>query len=404
MKQFKNEGLSTYAETDKDRAALKSLEDTGGDYVKTSEQLGITVSSCRNRLARLRRRAALRGWSPDHDVTKTTPEGYHLKGTSTLYTPDEKTGELKVRAQWVKTCKDREDLIEDMRIACAEMAEPLKGVIPAVKMKRVKKAEAHDPDLMAAYLIGDHHSGMYSWSEETGEDYDCDIAERILAAAFERLGAAAPNAHKALIVSIGDFFHCDSHSSRTPQSGHSLDSDGRHSRVIQTGIRMMRRAIDFALRKHVEVEVLILAGNHDPEASIWLAHCLKAAYDNEPRVNVRASPRVYQFTTWGKCLIGTCHGDKVKTSALAEIMATDARAEWGVAKFAHWYSGHIHHRTVQELRGCTVESLSVLAPGDAWHIGSGYRSQRGMQLDVWSQKHGRIQTIHGTVEYINNED
>ena len=397
MDQFKNEGLDRYCMTDGDRATWAALLDSGGDYKAMAELLGVTPACCRDRLYKLRKRAALRGWSPTHDVTHPTPEGYHLKGTSTLYTRNKKTGEIELRAQWVKTDKDREDRIEAMRIVCAELVEPLKGIIAPVPDVAVNL----DEDLMATYLIGDHHTGMYSWAEETGADYDCDIAESILNKAFSRLGAAAPAAHKALIVSIGDFFHADDHSSRTPASGHALDTDTRHSRVIQMGIRMMRRAIEFALTKHKVVEVRIIAGNHDPESSVWLAHALAAVYDSEPRVTVEASPRAYQYVMWGACLIGTTHGEKVKPAALAEVMAVDCRELWGAAAHCHWYTGHVHHKWLMELRGCIVESLSVLCPADAWHAAQGYRSKRGMQMDVWHKRHGRVITAHGTVEYIN---
>ncbi len=396
---MKHKGLEAYIKTETDRAVWTALKDSGGDYKKMAEQLGVPQRTIRSQLHRLRKRAARQGWSPDHDLTKPVPDGYHLKGASTLYGVNLETGDLDLKLLWVKSDKDREDRVEAMQIACAEMIEPLRGRIKPVKKR--KPREGYDTDLMAAYLIGDHHTGMFAWAVETGADYDTDIAEEILDNAFRRLGAAAPPAQKALIAVMGDFTHADNHSGRTPQSGHQLDTDGRFTRVIQASIRMKRRAIDFALKKHEVVEVDVLGGNHDPEASMWLAHCLSALFDNEPRVTVRTDPRAYHFTEWGKCLIGTTHGDKCKPTSLAEIMAVDAREAWGKAEFCHFYTAHVHHKWLMELRGCVVESLSVLPPGDAWHMGQGYRSQRGMQLDVWHKKYGRLQTIHGTVQYIN---
>ncbi len=60
MKQFKNEGLDKYATTQADRDVFKALVDCGGDYEAMSTLLGVKVSSVRNRLHRLRKRAALR--------------------------------------------------------------------------------------------------------------------------------------------------------------------------------------------------------------------------------------------------------------------------------------------------------------------------------------------------------
>jgi hypothetical protein len=393
MQQFKNEGLDRYAQTDADRAVFRALVDCGGDYEAMAQAIGITVGSVRSRLSRLRKRAALRGWSPTHDVAHPTPEGFHLKGTSTLYGAD---GEIK--AQWVKTDKDREDRLEAMRIACDELAAPIRGCIPRT---RFRASGNIDDKLMAAYLIGDHHLGMYSWAEETGADYDCKIAEQILQRAFDRLTASAPRARRGLVVSIGDFFHADNSSARTPQSGHALDTDSRHSYVIQTGIRMLKRAVRQALARHELVDVDIVPGNHDPESSMWLAYCLAEAFSDEPRVTVNTSPRAYHYIEHGSCLIGTAHGDKCKPTALGEIMSVECREQWARAKHCHWYTGHVHHKWAQELRGCEVESLSVLCPSDDWHARSGYRSKRGMQMDVWHADWGRVTSQRATVEYIN---
>jgi hypothetical protein len=398
MQQFKNEGLDKYAETDADRDVFKALVDCGGEYETMAAQLGIAVSSVRNRLHRLRKRAAMRGWSPNQDVQRPTPDGFHVKGVSSLYSRDAESGKMELSAQWVKTNKDSEDRLEAMRIACEELAAPLKGVSGRTRMKAAKGS--HDSELMATYLIGDHHTGMYSWAAETGADWDCDIAETMLWKAFLRLGQSTPNAYRGLIVGIGDFFHADNSKGVTPHSGHSLDTDSRHARVIQIGIRMWKRAIRFALEKHEVVDVDVIPGNHDPESALWLAHCLASAFEDEPRVTVNTTPRAHHYVTHGGCLIGLTHGDRSKPADLGSIMAVDCREGWGEARFCHWYIGHIHHKTVQEFRGCTVESLRVLAPGDSWHVGQGYRSQRGMQVDVWHKEQGRILTVHGTVEYI----
>lgn len=394
---YKNEGLDKYAETEADRDVFRALVDCGGDRAAMAEAMGVSQAQVRSRLYRLRKRAAARGWSPNQDVQHPTPDGFHVRGVSTLYSTDKKTGETRIAAQWVKTNKDHEDRIEAMRIACDELAEPLRGKIDPVVAPETPLEE----DLMVAYYIGDHHLGMYSWAAETGADYDCDISEAILDRAFQRLGAAAPAAQKALIVSIGDFFHADNHTSVTPHSGNILDTDSRHSRVIQIGIRMLRRAIDFALRKHAEVEVLVIAGNHDPESSIWLAHCMAVAYDNEPRVTVRTDPKVYKYTRWGKCLIGTTHGHRAKPKDLPAIMAVDVPQWWGEAAHREFIYGHFHHESVKEERGCKVRCISILAPADAWHAGQGYRSERGMELAVYHKEHGRLLTLHGTVEYIS---
>jgi hypothetical protein len=394
--QFKNTGLEKYADTEAEKQTLDALMRCGGDFEAMSKQLGISPSGVTSRLWRLRRKAAKRGWSPDHDMTKQSPDGFHVKGVSSYYGVDDETGELKLRGQWVKTNKDREDIIDGIRIACEELASGCVGVIDPTP-----PPEPSNSDLLATYLLGDHHMGMFSWAQETGADYDCEIADRCMRDGFRDVAAGLPATDECLVVSAGDFFHADDHNKGvTPQSGHPLDTDSRHSRVIAMGIAMWRDTVLFLLTKHRKVHLRIVAGNHDPMASIWLAHAMRLAFDREPRVHVDVDPRVYRFFEWGRCMIMTTHGDRCKLAVLPQIMAVDAPEMWGRTKYRHVYTGHVHHKTLSEERGCKIETLSVLCPGDSWHVGAGYRSERGMQGDLWHRERGRVLSVQGGVEYL----
>lgn len=385
--------IEKYA-TPLEKATLEAVARFGGDVAAAASFLEVTPVAIESRLRRLRKRAARQGWAPDHGLTRPVPEGFHVRGFSAYY---EKTDDQP--AVWVKADQDAKHRAEALREAVEEiMATSKGGIAPIPAPDRVDES-----DLMTAYLIGDHHNGMYSWAEETGANWDAEIASDTLVKSFYRLGDATPSTAHGLIVSIGDFYHADNSAGVTPTAGHALDTDSRHARVVRMGAHVLQQVIQYALQKHSTVEVLIIAGNHDPESSVWLALCLEMAFESEPRCNVRTSPRAYQYTLWGDCLIGTTHGHKCKPAALMEVMAADARADWGHAKFCHWYTGHIHHRSVMELRGGIVESLSVLPPGDAWHVGQGYRSQRGMKAAVWHKRLGCVTEINATIEYLTDE-
>ena len=88
-------------------------------------------------------------------------------------------------------------------------------------------------------------------------------------------------------------------------------------------------------------------------------------------------------------LLGFVHGDTTKDAQLPGIMAHDRKVDWGETDYRHFYSGHIHHDTVKEFPGCTVEHIRTLAASDAWHHGSGYRSGRDMKCDIWHREWGR---------------
>jgi hypothetical protein len=150
------------------------------------------------------------------------------------------------------------------------------------------------------------------------------------------------------------------------------------------------RCTDRALEKHEIVELDMQAGNHDAHTAVMLSLCLAEHYRNNPRVVVDEGPSKYHYREFGECLIGSTHGDTCKLAALAEIMACDQREAWGRTKHRYWYTGHVHHESRKELRGCIVETFRTLAASDAWHAGQGYRSGRSMVCDVLHKTRGRI--------------
>lgn len=356
-----------------------------GSVAAAALEVQLEPRQFRAHLSELKRRAATRGYAPGNDMQKPTPEGFHVKGVSTYYGRDPETGTLVQKGQWVKTKRDEEHKIEALLDAMAGIADAWKG-----------KAEPIDPpevidsdDLLCAYLMGDPHIGMLAWPAETGNKFNLEIAEQTLYSAADKLVGLAPRAKHALVVNAGDFFHMDNKAGTTTR-GTPVDVDGRWPKVLATGIRVMRRIIDRALEKHEHVTVINEIGNHDEHLSIMLALCLAQFYEREPRVTVDTSPEPFHWYRFGKVLIGTHHGDRVKRDDLGEVMACDRPQDWGETLYRYFYIGHVHHDTVKELRGVIVESLRTLAGRDAWHHGQGYRSGRDMKLDVIHREFGKI--------------
>ena len=131
-------------------------------------------------------------------------------------------------------------------------------------------------------------------------------------------------------------------------------------------------------------------GNHDSHTSLMLSLALGAYYRNEPRVSVPPTVRHRAYYERGSVLIGTTHGDRAKPDDLAAIMAAEQPAAWGRTKHRYWLTGHIHHQTRKEHRGCVVESFRTLAAADSWHSAQGYISGRDMHRIVYDVRHGEV--------------
>ena len=119
-----------------------------GTQRKAADALGVN----RRTLERRMNRMARKGYSPQHDMTHTVPDGFKVKGVSSLYNKD---GVLS--AQWVKSSEDRERQYELMQEAVAALTEE----VP--KQKPIAAPASSVGDLLNCYVITDYHFGQLSW-------------------------------------------------------------------------------------------------------------------------------------------------------------------------------------------------------------------------------------------------
>ena len=373
------EDYRQYAETPRQEEILDAIIQHG-TQTKAAEALGISEIGVRKTFKKLKDRAAVQGFSPEHDMTHTAPETHFVKGVSTLYGED---GNIK--SQWVKTDLAKQAQANLMR----DMTEALKAELPILPM--TPYYELADTDLMAVYPLGDPHIGMAAYKSESGEDWDLKAAEIVFLGIFDRLVRSAPKCDRAVIVNLGDYFHSDNVAGVTTRSGHHLDMDGNYMSMIEVGIKIMVQMINSALEHHKHVEVVTCIGNHDDTGAMFLQVALKHMYANEPRVLVHCSEAPYQWIRFGKNLIGVHHGHTSKADKLPLVMATDQSKAWGETEFRTWLTGHIHHDTLKEYAGCTVESFRTLAAKDAYSSWGGYRSHRDSKALVYHKEFGEVE-------------
>ena len=372
--------LLEFCETETQRRLIEALIASDGCRGGAAQQLGTTERNIYRSLARIKRKAAARGWAPDSNMVKVAAPGFQVKGTSTLYDAD---GEQKI--QWVKTAAtaDRDDLLRE---SISEAFEDWRGV------GRISAAPKHTTDeLLSIYPMGDPHLGLYSFAPETGDNFDLKIAEDNLCEAVKRLVACSPKSQTCILLNLGDFFHSDTQDNRTARSGHAIDVDTRWSKVLRAGVRAMMTCIEAAAKKHEKVIVKNLIGNHDDHTSQMLGLSLALFYEGNERVEIHDNPGKFWFHRFGQVLIGAGHGDTTKPAQLPGIMATDRAEDWGKTRHRYFYTGHIHTQNVAEYPGCIWESFRTMAAKDAWTAAKGYRSGRDMYCIVHHQDHGEVE-------------
>ena len=353
-----------------------------GSLRKAAKFLNVCAGTIQSSLEGLKVRAAKQGYSPGHDMTRTVPDGYMVKGVSTYY-----NAEGKPSGQWVKSSIDS----KAQELMMREAINAMKEEIP--RLAAIEAPATSNEQLCNCYVITDYHLGMLSWKEETGDDWDIKIAEELIVKWFKQAIAQSPNSKQAVFAQLSDFLHFDGMDAVTPSSKHLLDVDTRFAKLVRSAIRVLRIVIDMLLSKHEQVHIIMADANHDPVSQIWLREWFSVLYENEPRINVDKSPNPYNAFEWGKTALFFHHGHKRKVANVSEVFASQFREIYGRTKYAYAHMGHLHHLDVKENSMMIVEQHRTLAPADAYAARGGWLSGRDAKVITYSKDYGEVSRI-----------
>jgi hypothetical protein len=364
--------------TPRQREVLEAVIRLGSGRAAAAE-LGVDPALPSATLKAVKLRAAKQGYSPDHDMTRTVPEGFNVRGVSTYY-----DSEGKARGQWVKSSSDQEAREAAILAAVAAMSAEMPR-LPPLPAPHIGRAE-----LATVYTLTDCHVGMLAWHREGGADWDLSIAEKTLVGCFEAMIASAPASALGIVNQLGDFLHFDGLAAITPTSGHMLDADGRFGKIVETAIRILRQVIDLALAKHDTVRVIMAEGNHDLASSVWLRKMFAALYEKEPRVTVDDSELPYYCIQFGATMLGFHHGHLRKTDQLPILFAAQFAGIWGATGKRYIHTGHRHHIEEREHAGVVVIQHPTLAARDAYAARGGWISERAASAITYHDEHGEV--------------
>lgn len=352
--------------TERQKEYLNAIIETGS-HTKAAKKLGINRRVVDRGMKLIEAKAASVGIAPHRDLTHQTAEGFETKRVSTAYGEH---GDVKLQwhIQEKKKGATKEQILE--AIDAYEWK-------PAPKIKTTGK---HTSELLTLYTLTDFHLGMYSWSAETGDDWDIDIAEREALSGIQRMADGSPNSEIAILNLQGDFLHWDSLLAVTPASKHVLDADTRYGKLIEMAISVVMSSVEILLRKHKKVRLLVCEGNHDESGSAWLRKSCKKIYANNDRLEVDDTEFPYYAYLHGEIMLGFHHGHKKKNTQLPQLFASEPRYRnmWGSATYCYIHTGHYHHaeQNMAEQGGAIVERHPTLAGCDAYAARGGYVSWR----------------------------
>jgi hypothetical protein len=265
----------------------------------------------------------------------------------------------------------------------------------APKYPKIKYTRRRDK-MLYEIAIPDIHFGRLAWHEESGNDFDIKIAERVVKQALAQLLQYSENFEIGrILLPIGnDFFNANSKMNTTVK-GTVQQEDTRWQKTFRAGRRLATEMID-ACAEIAPVDVLFIPGNHDEERVFYLGDALECWYHNNKSVSVdnRAVSRKYYH--FGKVLLGFTHGDSETIKKLPNLMQFEMPKLWGDSIYREWHTGDKHHKMdyvleVDEQVGIVIRILRSLVPADAWTFSRGFvGSQRAAEAFMWHPENGLV--------------
>jgi len=263
-------------------------------------------------------------------------------------------------------------------------------VYPKIKYKKLARGMWYELDMP------DIHLGKETWAEESGEDYNIQIARNVVHSTLDRLlGYASMYPVEKILLPMGnDFFNVDNKDNTTTK-GTPQQEDTRWSKTFREGRKLAVEMID-KCASVAPVDVIMIAGNHDEQRTFYLGEVLYAWYFRSKNVTIdnRAIKRKYKH--FGNNLIGFTHGAHEKIKQLPSIMPVEEPEKWAKSIHREWHLGDKHHKQdllnrTEDIDGVTIRLLRSLSATDTWHFDKGYiGAPRAAEGFLWDMVDGLI--------------
>ena len=262
--------------------------------------------------------------------------------------------------------------------------------------KEIKRSKLKDAHLLVIDPA-DVHIGKLAVAEETGEEYNVNIAiGRVMEGVSGLLQKCSGfNIDKIMYVIGNDILHVDT-PRRTTTSGTPQDTDGMwHTNFLAA--KKLHVSVIEQLRLIADVYVQYDPSNHDYMTGFFLADTISSWFSKDKNVSFNSSIAHRKYYRYYNNLIGTTHGDGAKESDLPLLMAHETGKDWGECKHKYFYTHHIHHKRSKDYMGVSIESMRSPSGADSWHSRNGYQhSKKAIEAFIHHPECGQIARLtHG---------
>jgi calcineurin-like phosphoesterase family protein len=199
-----------------------------------------------------------------------------------------------------------------------------------------------------------------------------------------------------IIIPVGnDFFNSDGAKGETTK-GTPQDEDGRFGKCFEYGLDLYVEIVETMRRFTDSVEVVLVPGNHDRNASMMLSHAIKAYFRlcGDVRVDTVQMPRKY--IEFGKVLLSLGHYDEDGRFP-ERLIANEASEAWGRTKYREAHGAHLHQEMVKEVGGVKFRRAPSIVVPSEWAHYKGYGCLQEHICYIYDYDKGLATTWHQTV-------
>lgn len=248
--------------------------------------------------------------------------------------------------------------------------------------------------------IADLHMNLQASVFTTGNEYNCDIAEKLFFYVIEDILTRTQHYNFEEIVFCvgGDMLNGDNLSGSTTK-GTPQTSDVHYYDAYERLCAMTIKAIDL-LKEKCKVNVIYVMGNHDELTGFKLAKYIDAWFRNDDRVSVDYQPMARKYKLYGKTLFCFAHDGKVQK--LPAIIADEARQYWSQAETVEVFLQHLHtEQVLSEDNNIRIQRLPTISGRSKWSADKGYSSKRQCKSFVFDVEDGLTDVLYTPIRKVD---
>lgn len=248
--------------------------------------------------------------------------------------------------------------------------------------------------------IADLHMNLQASLFTTGNEYNCDIAEKLFFYVIEDILTRTQHYNFEEIVFCvgGDMLNGDNLSGSTTK-GTPQTSDVHYYDAYERLCAMTIKAIDL-LKEKCKVNVIYVMGNHDELAGFKLAKYIDAWFRNDNRVTVDYQPMARKYKLYGKTLFCFAHDGKVQK--LPAIIADEARKYWSQAETVEVFLQHLHtEQVLSEDNNIRIQRLPTISGRSKWSADKGYISKRQCKSFIFDAEDGLTDVLYTSIRKVD---